>query len=557
MEIIQLENVGFTYAQASNPTLKDINLTINKGDFVVLCGPSGCGKSTLLRLIKKELAPSGKQTGTIYYKGEDINNYEYRKLVEQIALVMQDPDYQIVFDEVLQELVFALENLGVHEQEMKKRIAELVHYFEVEDLLQSKPSLLSGGQKQTINLLSALLLKPEVLILDEPTSQLDPIASKKFLTMLKELNDETGMTIIIAEHRLEYLFAMADQMVLLTDGRIQAAGTSRQLIKNIMDSKEVTMKAYIPDIIRFIFLLKREIQWERIPLTLNGCRRIVEDTNFMATHDGQVFDYDQCQPIIDCKNVYVQYEKNSPYILKGFSAEVRGGEVFALLGGNGSGKSTWLKTIIGSVHMVTGKLTIKGKKLSKIPLSELTKLIHYLPQNPKTYFMQETIEKEMQSLIHKNDIEDGQRIIDELLNRYGIEHIRARHPHDCSGGELQRAALACLQIGNPKILLLDEPTKGLDPVSKEQLLTIIDELRKKGGTILIVTHDIEFAAKCATRCGILFDGEITAIGSTKEVLSNNYFYTTSLNRLTKSEEFGGFLTIEEVEQCCEAERLGC
>lgn len=556
MEIIQLENVGFTYAQASNPTLKGINLTINKGDFVVLCGPSGCGKSTLLRLIKKELAPNGKQTGTIYYKGEDINNYEHRKLVEQIALVMQDPDYQIVFDEVLQELVFALENLGVHEQEMKKRIAELVHYFEVEDLLQSKPSLLSGGQKQTINLLSALLLKPEVLILDEPTSQLDPIASKKFLTMLKELNDETGMTIIIAEHRLEHLFAMADQMIMLVDGTIQVAGTSRQLIKSIMEQKEMTMKAYIPDIIRFVFMLKKDLSWDEVPLTLNGCRRILENTNFMVIHDGQAVDH-LSLPVIECENIYVQYEKNAPYILKGFSTEVRDGEVFALLGGNGSGKSTWLKTIIGSVHIVRGKLTIDGNKLSKIPLSQLTKLIHYLPQNPKTYFMQESIEEEMQSLLHKNDIEDGQRIIDELLSRYGIEHIRARHPHDCSGGELQRAALACLQIGNPKILLLDEPTKGLDPVSKEQLLTIIDELRKKGGTILIVTHDIEFAAKCATRCGILFDGEITAIGSTKEVLSNNYFYTTSLNRLTKSEEFGGFLTIEEVEQCCEAEWLGC
>lgn len=537
MEILQLENVTFTYAQATSPSVNNIHLHVNEGDFVVLCGPSGSGKSTLLRLLKQELTPNGKLDGRIMFYGEHLQQIDALKLVQQIAIVMQDPDYQIVFDDTMQELVFALENIGLSSIDIKKRVAELVHYFAAQSLLTQKPSTMSGGQKQTVNLLSALLLKPKLLLLDEPTAQLDPIAAKKFITMLKQLNEDTGMTIIMAEHHTEQLFEIADQIVMLEQGEIIYEGTSEAVVRQLLQPNE-KYYSYVPETIRFLNE-QQILQDSYIPFSLKESKRLLRK-QFKEMQRATIEQIPTERKVIDCRDVYTQYEKNSPFILKNFSVSVYEGEIFTLLGGNGSGKSTWLKSLIGTIPVVRGKVALLGQ--SKIKQRQLAEDIRYLPQNPKVYFTHDTIEQEMLALMER--FNDETVTVTQLLKMFNIEHLQNRHPHDCSGGELQRAALACLQIGNPKILLLDEPTKGLDPLHKQQLLEILKQLQQTM-TIICVTHDVQFAAQCATRCGILFNGEVTAVGTIDTVLKNNYFYTTALNRLTKTESFEGFLTIEE------------
>ena len=536
MEVLQLENVTFTYAQAKSASVENIQLQVNEGEFVVLCGPSGSGKSTLLKLLKKELTPKGTLEGNILFYGEPLQHIEEQSLVQQIAIVMQDPDYQIVFDDTMQELVFGLENIGLSTIEMKKRVAELVHYFSAQQLLEQKPSLMSGGQKQTVNLLSALLLKPKLLLLDEPTAQLDPIAAKKFITMLKQLNEETGMTIIMAEHHTEQLFEVADKMVLLERGKVIHEGTAQEIVKPLLKANSLYY-IYVPETVRYLYE-KKLLQHKQIPFNLKASKKllpqIVPRISINQTHRPN------SEQIIECCEVYTQYTKNSPFILKKFSVSIYEGEIFALLGSNGSGKSTWLKSLIGSIPVVRCKISLFGK--TKWKQRELMQHIRYLPQNPKMYFTQDTIEDEMQMLVKQFNV--SETIIDHLLKSYQIEHLRNRHPHDCSGGELQRAAIACLQIGNPKVLLLDEPTKGIDPIHKQRLIEMLKQLQQNV-TIVCVTHDIQFVAQCANRCGILFNGEVTAIGSTNSVLKENYFYTTALNRLTKTNDYEGFLTIEE------------
>lgn len=534
MEVLRLENVTFTYAQTDKPSVEQVHLQVNEGEFVVLCGASGSGKSTLLKLLKRELTPKGMLSGDIQFYGQSMATIEEQQLVEQIAIVMQDPDYQIVFDDTMQEFVFALENIGLPAQEMKKRIAELVHYFSAQALLEQQPSRMSGGQKQTVNLLSALLLKPKLLLLDEPTAQLDPIAAKKFVAMLKQLNEETGMTIIMVEHQTEQLFEVADKMVLLEQGKVILSGTAQQFAKRLLTTP---YQLFVPETVRFLHEQQRLID-DVLPFNLKDSKRLLSGVTLPSAMKYR--DVELTSAAIHCTELYAQYAKNAPFTLKNFSLTVNEGEIFALLGSNGSGKSTWLKTLIGELAVVRGRMSLFGKK--KLTYKEQIEQLRYLPQNPKMYFTHDSIEAEMQALVQQYGVDDS--CMEQLLHDYDIAHLRHRHPHDCSGGELQRAALACLQIGRPKILLLDEPTKGLDPLHKQQLIELLQRLQQTM-TIVCVTHDVQFAAQCASRCGILFNGEVTVSGSVDDVLKANYFYTTALNRLTKTAQFDGYLTIQE------------
>ena len=548
MEALTLKNVSFQYPDMDEYVLNDVSFNINEGEFVVVCGPSGCGKTTLLRLLKHELAPVGKRLGAITYAKEAIEKVDERTLIEDIGFVFQDPENQIVMDEVMQEIVFGLENLGYSTFEMRKRVAEMVHFFGMEDLLKEKPSELSGGQKQMLNLLSVLLLKPKVLLLDEPTSQLDPVAAKDLIIMLERLNKEMGMTIVIVEHRLEELFAIADQVIMLNQGEVVYQGASRQVIEEIYRQKDAQFIPYIPSIPRLYIEKESEPKRENIPLTVKESKQWI--ANFYSPKD---FMEDTETPnklssrevLIQVKKAYFQYDRHAPMILKNLSLQIHQGEYFALVGGNASGKTTLLKLCIGMIKAQRGSSTFAGKPVHKLKGKELFEQMAYLPQNPQTYFVQDTIEKEMHTVIQQHDIKNGEEALTHMLDVFGISHLRHRHPYDCSGGELQRAALACMLLGEPTILFVDEPTKGLDPIAKENLAHILKSLHTKGLTIVMVTHDIEFAAKHVERCAMMFDGEITVDGSPSELFTGNYFYTTAINRATRSNQHRGCLTLEE------------
>lgn len=548
MDVFKVKDLSFNFPDEHWQVLKNINVTVTEGEFVVLCGPTGCGKTTLLRLLKKELAPVGDQVGDIMYMGKRLDDCDERLLIEEIGLVFQDPDNQIVMDEVMQEIVFGLENLGYSNFEMRKRVAEMVHFFGMEELLRSKPSELSGGQKQMLNLLSVLLLKPKVLLLDEPTSQLDPIAAKDLIIMLERLNKEMGMTIILIEHRLEELFGVADRILMMDGGEIVYEGTSEQVVYDVYAQHDKHYIPYVPSISRLYMEMAHAPEVSEIPLTVKDSK------SWLATMPDVMPENVQREverkpigehPLLVVQDVYFQYEKKGTMILKGLSFQINKGEFFALIGGNGSGKTTALKACIGSIKPQRGKVLYERREVGRLKGKELSSQLAYLPQNPRTYFIHDTIEKEMEEAVYRHQVKDGESVIEELLQLFDIEHLRHRHPYDCSGGEIQKAALACMLIGKPDMLFIDEPTKGLDPISKERFAEVLSALHAEGLTILMVTHDIEFAASYAERCAIMFDGEITVDGHPEKLFKGNYFYTTAINRATRDSYVPEVLTLEE------------
>lgn len=541
-----MKDVSFSFPEAEEKALQHVNVTIHAGDFVVIGGASGSGKSTLLKLLKKELSPAGTLEGAIIYKGKPLDVWEPRTLIEQIGYVSQDPDNQIVMDEVMQEIVFGLENLGYSNFEMRKRVAEMVHFFGVEDLLRAKPSELSGGQKQLLNLLAVLLMKPRVLVLDEPTSQLDPVAAKELLLMLERLNNETGMTIIIVEHRLEELYAMADQVLFMEHGRLLVNGPSRQIIEQLYRDGVTHLHPFLPASARLYMEFEPDPLRRAIPLTVKACKQWIGMGEQVPIDLVKVdLAKERRHVLLEMKDVHVQYKKNSPFILKNFHLQVCKGEFFALVGGNGSGKTTALRASLGSIRPQRGKVIWEGRSLRKMKDEEWLGQIAYLPQNPRTFFVQQTIKDELRSIGERFNIEDVDMKMDKLLQAFGISHLQDRHPYDCSGGEVQKAALACLLLSEPSMLFIDEPTKGMDPLSKQHFGELLSNLKKQGLTIFMVTHDIGFAAQYAERCAMMFDGEIAASGTPDELFKGNYFYTTAINRATRETKQAEVLTYEE------------
>lgn len=548
MAVIKLTDLTFQYPDMDERVLENVSIEIAEGEFVVICGPSGCGKTTLLRLLKKELAPFGKTSGEVMYAGKLLNDWDERSLIEDIGFVFQDPENQIVMDEVMQEIVFGMENLGYSNFEMRKRVAEMVHFFGMESLLKEKPSELSGGQKQMLNLLSVLLLKPKVLLLDEPTSQLDPVAAKDLIIMLERLNKEMGMTIIIVEHRLEDLFSIADRVLMMKDGKIVYEGKNREVIDAVYTAKDERFIPYLPSVSQLYLAKEQHPLKAEIPLNVKDSKtwlaklpKVSEDelaTSFAGPDTAK-------NALLSIQKAYFQYDRHAPMILRNLSLEISQGEYFALVGGNGSGKTTLLKMCIGMIKAQRGSAKFAGEKIHKLKGKELSDVMAYLPQNPQTYFVADTIEKEMQSVIERHQIDNGPEKIQAMLDNFAISHLRDRHPYDCSGGEMQRAALACMLLGNPEILFIDEPTKGLDPISKDNLARLFQNLNDKGLTIVMVTHDIEFAAKHVSRCAMMFDGEITVDGSPGHLFKGNYFYTTAINRATRMSNVPESLTLGE------------
>ena len=545
MAQIELSDVTFRYPEAVTPALKNLSLQIEKGQFVVLFGASGSGKSTLLRLLKKEIRPHGELEGEIIVNGRSIPECDAG--ANEIGFVFQDPENQVVAENVLQEMVFGLENLGLSTTEMRSRVAEMVHFFGAESLLDRKTHELSGGKKQQINLASVLLMQPNILLLDEPTAQLDPVSSRELLDMLVRLNDEFGMTIVVAEHRLEELFTVADKIVMMEQGQIIQVGEPKQVMEMLWDSDN---KVYVPSIPSLYLSIETSVKRKNPPLTVKeGKRWIQQQTLIDLTNIGSEVVEDGKGELIRTKNLTFLYSKDDEMVLKELDLSIQKGETYALLGGNGSGKSTLLKLIGGILKPSRGKVFYQDKPLKAWAKNDLIKKIGYLPQNPKLFFVQDTVEKEIGETMKQWGITDFFEV-ERLLDLLGIAHLRNQHPYDLSGGELQKAALACLLIRNPEVLLLDEPTKGLDSISKANLAAILQSLQKTGTTILMSTHDVEFAAQHATKCGMMFQGKITSEGSPSNFFKGNFFYTTMIQRLFRHIPESQIMTLEEAVLAC-------
>ncbi|MCM3764314.1 ABC transporter ATP-binding protein [Neobacillus niacini] len=540
MALIELTDVTFTYPDSLQPAITNLSLRIEKGQFVVLFGASGSGKSTLLKLLKNEIRPHGTLTGNIVINGSPIQDSS--GLSQEIGFVFQDPENQIVADDVLHELVFGLENIGLTTNEMRNRVAEMVHFFGADDLLRRKSHELSGGKKQQINLASALLMQPNILLLDEPTSQLDPVSTRELLDMLKRLNEEFGMTIVLAEHRLEEVFTLADTIIMMEKGEVLIAGEPRQVLPQIWNSKN---RAYVPGI-PSLFLKMHEKGL--LPLTVKEGRNWIATIKptFLATETEK--QQQQSKNVIKTKGLSFRYEKSREFVLDELDFALNKGEFYALLGGNGSGKSTLIKALAGLVKSEQGKIWIDDKPIKSYKNNDFTKYIGYLPQNPKLFFLQDTVERELHATMEQFGLTDWTET-EALLEELGIVHLKTNHPYDLSGGEIQKAALACVLLRKPKVLLLDEPTKGLDPISKKNLANILLSVKSNGVSILMSTHDVEFAAQHATKCGMMFQGKITSEDNPERFFNGNFFYTTMIQRIFRGQAMMP-LTLEEAAHSC-------
>ena len=516
VEKIKIKNLIFSYPNSEKTALNDINLTINQGEFVTICGKSGCGKSTLLRHLKPILTPHGKTSGEIYFDGKSIYDLSDREQAENIGFVMQNPDNQIVTDKVWHELVFGLESLGINSAEIRSKAAEMASFFGIQNWFYENVANLSGGQKQILNLASVMIMNPTLLLLDEPSSQLDPIAAHDFFTMLERINTELGVTIILSEHNLSEVFPLSDKVVVMEDGKITAENTPYKIGEEL---KQNSMFAALPTPTKIYYSLGNNSG--NCPITIRDGHKWLEkqqiNEHFESKSEKNRIN---TEPILELKDVWFRYEKNSDDILKGLSFKVHENEFYAIVGGNGVGKSTALSVISKINKPYRGKMFINDD--TKVAV---------MPQNPQSLFLKKSVLEELYDAVFDVEKEKRENEIEYVIKLCELDNLLENHPYDLSGGEQQRVALAKMLLRKPDLLVLDEPTKGLDACFKRKLATILKSLQNNGMTVLMVTHDIEFCAEYADICAMFFDGKIVSEAPPRKFFAENNFYTTSAKRM--------------------------
>ena len=610
MEKYRIEELKFTYPGRKRAALCGIDLSIERGEFVTFCGPSGCGKTTLLRHLKPSTAPHGEKTGAVYFDGEPLDMLPARDAAAGIGFVLQSPENQIVTDKVWHELAFGLESLGIKTPEIRLRVAEMASFFGIQTWFHKPVIELSGGQKQLLALASIMALQPSALILDEPTSQLDPIAAGEFLATVGKINRELGVTIILTEHRLEEAFPLSSRAVVMDCGEIIADGTPRdvglQLCgrshgmfqamptpmrvwagARVCDAQEsplpgkgvsqsdggCDLKDEVPITVRdganwlsrqsilFYHLnLNKPIVAENLKASTLNTTTSTNDSK-LETHPSLLSSHSSHQnTAVELDGIWFKYEKNMPDVIKGLSLEVRYGEIAAILGGNGTGKTTTLSLIAGLNVPYRGKVIVKNfqdesrlaSTLSALPneANEETQgllrqgqlnneavqeSIYTLPQNPQTLFVAKTVREDLLEILSERKLpkEAKLRRLAAMVKLCRLEGLLDAHPYDLSGGEQQRAALAKVLLLQPKILLLDEPTKGLDAEFKQVFAAILKKLKAAGAAVVMASHDVEFCAEHADRCALFFDGGIVTENNPREFFSGNSFYTTGANRMAR------------------------
>ena len=541
MAHFEIRNLTFSYAAAKGRhSLENVSLSIEQGEFLVLCGASGSGKSTLLRQLKAVLTPSGKRSGEVLFHGVPLSQVPDRDQAAKIGFVMQNPDDQIVTDKVWHELAFGLESLGCDQKTMRARVAEMACYFGIQDWFHRDVATLSGGQKQLLNLASIMAMQPEVLILDEPTSQLDPIAASDFLNTVRKINTELGTTVLITEHRLEDIFPYADRAVVMDDGRILADDTPSR-VGQLLFARNHPMFTAMPTPVRVFYGAGCGGE---SPLTVRQGRswlsREFPEAPEKNTVPAPALPEEVKNPALVLKELWFRYEKDSPDILRGVSAQVPAGSLYAILGGNGAGKSTTLKAISGICRPYRGKITLFGKPMEKYKSSELFRgCLAMLPQDPKSLFVKKSVREELEEMTKDTSA------ISEIARLCQIESLLGSHPYDLSGGEQQRAALAKVLLTKPRLLLLDEPTKGIDCFFKETFAKILADLKARGITVVMVSHDVEFCARYADVVAMFFDGQILTADTPRRFFGANSFYTTAAHRMSRH-VFDGAVTAEDV-----------
>lgn len=579
MALFEIRNLTFTYPDQEKPALTDLNFSLKQGEFLVVCGKSGCGKSTLLRHFKTAMAPYGERKGQILFEGRELDAVSVREQGARIGYVLQSPDNQLVTDKVWHELAFGLENLGYETGTIRLRVAEMASFFGIQTWFEKNVEELSGGQKQLLNLAAVMAMQPDLLVLDEPTSQLDPLAAGDFLATLRKINAELGTTILLIEHRLEEVLAYADRVLVMENGGILALDTPEKLPSLIRENdmfqampvpmrifEELSGEGDSPVTVRegrewlegwreqqktSVSNQKNRTEdvekWSDTPVSRNIEPQNDSKPSFFGGLRERIFTKEetrQSQPVLEARDVWFRYEKELPDVVRDLNLKVQKGELYCLLGGNGTGKSTTLR-LLGRIRKpYRGKLFLNGKELGTYREGELYgKLLGILPQNPQSLFVKDTVEKDLREMSG-----DTGRLRD-VIEKTEIGHLLGSHPYDLSGGEQQRAALAKVLLLDPEIILLDEPTKGLDGFYKKKLAQILKGLTAEGKTILMVSHDIEFCAEYGDTCALFFHGSVVTSAPAREFFAGNSFYTTAANRMARKWYPDAVTAKDVIERC--------
>lgn len=534
MEILSVEKLNFQYPNSLEKSLEDISFSVAAGEFVLLCGKTGSGKTTLLKMLKKEIAPYGEKTGNISFQQKNIVDLK----ASDIGFVLQNPENQIVCDKVWHELAFGLENMGVESSEIRRRVAEMASYFGIADWFSKDTADLSGGQKQILNLASVMVMSPKLILLDEPTSQLDPIASVEFINTLRRLNEDFGITVILSEHRTEEIMPFADKLMVVDGSRLIACGKTGEVCSELKDS------GFAASFSTAARLWSETGALGECPLSVRQAREYLD--KYFLNKNG-VLTVTKYAPsgnvAIKCKNLCFRYSKNSDDVIKNLNLEIYKGEVHCILGANGSGKTTLIKLLGGLVKPYRGKLLAEEKNVRQ--------KISILPQNVQNVFVGDTVADDFNRYCTQLGLDSvvAEERINDAVEAFSISALMQRHPFDLSGGEQQKCAVAKLMLARPEIVLMDEPVKSLDSYAKAAVGDIIADLSKDGVTVVIVTHDIEFAADTAQRCSLLFNGEIVSTEVPRLFFSENNFYTTAALRIARG-KFKNAVTCREIAELC-------
>lgn len=533
--MIEFEGVSYSYAGSEIPVLRNLSLTIPEGDFVLVIGASGTGKSTFLRCLNG-LIPhfyGGTLSGQVRVMGCSPVHEGPRKMARHVGFVFQNPEDQFVVETVEDELAFALENYALPQATMRKRIEEVLDQLSIAHLRHRPVSTLSGGEQQRVAIAAVLTLQPQVLVLDEPTSQLDPQAAEEVLDALLKLNHDLGLTIVLSEHRLERVVQYADHVLYLSaDGEPPLFGPSIEVMARV---------PLTPPLVT----LGKALGWEPLPLTIKDARRFVRQFQ-VPDYKWQVEPATNHQPpshhqpvTIEAEDVWFSY--NGHGALRGVNLTIHAGEFVAVMGRNGSGKTTLLKHLVGLLKPQQGRVVVTNHDTRRVSLDEVIARVGYVPQNPNALLFADTVREELDFTRRNHRLPSVD--YDPLLRTMHLEALADRYPRDLSVGERQRVALASILVADPEVILLDEPTRGLDYWQKEALTAFLHLQKREGRTVVMTTHDVELVASCADRVIILSEGQVVVDGPVRQVMTDSQVFASQVNKLFRDARF---LTVEDV-----------
>jgi energy-coupling factor transporter ATP-binding protein EcfA2 len=562
MSYIEINGLTYYYPKEIKPVLKNIDLKLNKGEILFVVGESGSGKSTLAKCISGAVPNfyGGTIKGSVEVDGEDITQMDHNKRAREITMVFQNPESQLIMNKVHREIAFGLENVGVKDSEMKRRIWEAMQFSNILDIADRDINTLSGGQKQRVAITSAIVYLPNCIILDEPTSQLDPSSAEDVISLIKKINDELGITIIIIEQRIHKCFDIADKILILSKGEIAFIGSKQELY----NEKKLELQEFLPNYLK----VSKALEIVNMPCGLRETRSAMEKFTYECNPTILEQDLSKGKEVIKIKNLCCKYDEN--LVIQNLNTTIKQGEFIGVMGANGGGKSTFLKSLMGLINYSGSVKIMKSffdyqddskklaekfiensngeyKEIKKLKIKDIARVIGYISQNPNDYISKETVYDELKFSLDNYNIKD-QGVIEDTLKALDIYRLKNKNPRDLSGGEIQRVAIASILVLGPKILLLDEPTRGLDSKVKIMLGEILERLNKNGTTIILVTHDVEFASEFCNRFLLMFDGEIVGDGSREEVLGTGIYYTTTINKIFRNKSKSIF-TLKDFLAC--------